>query len=160
MRPTGGDSVSFPSALPPHRWTGQSRAVSPGLGIITLTCQLEDARPRADQRRAALGAHTGAVKTYTLLDEDGRPYQSDTPGTLGGYRPRKIYGRLDCPSALRAIATGQYVQHRVFFADEDVAIVAGYRPCGHCLRSTYREWLADEESRKVASSGIEPSGRD
>jgi hypothetical protein len=28
----------------------------------------------------------------------------------------------------------------VFFKDESVAIAAGYRPCGACLRETYREW--------------------
>ena len=33
----------------------------------------------------------------------------------------KIYGRLDCPSALRAIAVGGYVASRVFFADEPTA---------------------------------------
>jgi hypothetical protein len=82
------------------------------------------------------------VKTYTLLDADGRPLQSSTPGTLGGHRRSKIYGRLDCPTALRWIAKGQYVQHRVFFADEETAVAAGYRPCGHCLRARYREWLA------------------
>ena len=83
------------------------------------------------------------VKTYTLLDRDGRPYESNTPGTLGGHRRSKVYGRLDCPTALRWIATGQYVQHRVFFADEETARAAGYRPCGHCLRPKYRQWLAD-----------------
>lgn len=90
----------------------------------------------------------GVVKTYTLLDEDRRPYQSSTPGTLGGYRRSRIYGRLDCPSALRAIAKGQYVEHRVFFADEAVAIAAGYRPCGSCLRPEYRRWRARSESRE------------
>ena len=89
------------------------------------------------------------MKPYTLLDEDNRPYQSDTPGTLGGYRRSKIYGRLDCPSALRAIGKGQYVQHRVFFAAEEVATAAGYRPCGSCLRPKYRQWLADTESQKA-----------
>jgi hypothetical protein len=78
---------------------------------------------------------------YTLLGADG-PYRSVTPGTLGGYRRRRIYGRLDCPSALRAIARGGYVAHRVFFADEAAAIAAGYRPCGICLREKYREWKA------------------
>jgi methylphosphotriester-DNA--protein-cysteine methyltransferase len=34
--------------------------------------------------------------------------------------------------ALRAIANGGYVSHRVFFADEPTAIAAGYRPCGVC----------------------------
>lgn len=84
-----------------------------------------------------------------MLDEHGRPYQSDTPGTLGGYRRSRIYGRLGCPSALRSIAKGQYVQHRVIFANEEVAVAAGYRPCGSCLRPNYRQWLADTEARKV-----------
>lgn len=52
----------------------------------------------------------------------------------------KIYGRLDCPSALRAIARGGYVRYRVFFADEATAIAAGYRPCARCLPGRYAEW--------------------
>ncbi len=71
---------------------------------------------------------------YILLGADGRPYESATPGVLGGHRRGKIYGRLDCPAALRAIARGGYVRHRVFFASESDARAAGYRPCGVCLR--------------------------
>ena len=88
-----------------------------------------------------------------MLDRDRRPYESHVPGALGGYRPSKIYGRLDCPSALRAIAKGQYISHRVFFADEEVAIAAGYRPCGSCLRPKYRQWRADAESRNAVGKG-------
>ena len=80
------------------------------------------------------------MRTYTLLDGDGRAYQSSTPGAVGGHRRGRIYGRLDCPTARRSIANGQYVRHRVFFADEETAIAAGYRPCGHCLRPEYRQW--------------------
>lgn len=61
-------------------------------------------------------------------------------GTLGGNRRLRIYGRLDCPSALRAIARGGYVRHRVFFADEAEAVAAGYRPCAVCLPEEYRKW--------------------
>jgi hypothetical protein len=99
------------------------------------------------------------VKSYTLLDRDRRPYDSPSPGTLGGHRRSRIYGRLDCPSALRWIGKGHYVQHRVFFADEEVAIAAGYRPCGHCLRLRYRQWLAANESRDVVD-GVEPELND
>jgi methylphosphotriester-DNA--protein-cysteine methyltransferase len=79
---------------------------------------------------------------YTLLDASGVPYESDVPGTLGGHRRSKIYGRLDCPGALRHIARGGYVRHRVFFADEETAIAAGYRPCANCLPEKYRAWKA------------------
>ncbi|MET3290563.1 UNVERIFIED_CONTAM: hypothetical protein ABID98_003133 [Brevibacillus sp. OAP136] len=82
----------------------------------------------------------GSDKTFTLLGADGLPYQSKIPGTFGGYKPRKLYGRLDCPSALRAIARGGYVRHRVFFEDERTAIAAGYRPCAICLPSAYKQW--------------------
>ena len=77
---------------------------------------------------------------YTLIGFDGQPYKSKVPGTLGGHRRLKIYGRLDWPSALRFIAKGQYVKFRVFFADEEDATGAGYRPCAKCLPEKYREW--------------------
>lgn len=55
----------------------------------------------------------------------------------------KIYGRLDCESAKRAVAAGNtYQKHRVFFADEATAIAAGYRPCGKCMREQYNAWRA------------------
>jgi methylphosphotriester-DNA--protein-cysteine methyltransferase len=81
-------------------------------------------------------------KTYRLLGADGKPCQSASKGQWGGHRLTKIYGRLDCPSALRAIARGGYARHRVFFADEETAIAAGYRPCGTCCKDRYREWKA------------------
>jgi methylphosphotriester-DNA--protein-cysteine methyltransferase len=54
----------------------------------------------------------------------------------------KIYRRLDCPSALRAIARGGYVRHRVFFIEETTAIAAGYRPCDTCCKDRYQVWKA------------------
>ncbi len=63
-------------------------------------------------------------------------------GTIGGHRGTRIYGRLDCPSALRAIAKGGYVKYRVFFADEADAVAAGYRPCAGCMPERYRAWRA------------------
>ena len=76
---------------------------------------------------------------YTLLGADGRRYESATPGGLGGNAKLGIYGRLDCGSARAALPRG-YARHRVFFADEATAIAAGYRPCGTCMRTEYREW--------------------
>jgi methylphosphotriester-DNA--protein-cysteine methyltransferase len=82
------------------------------------------------------------MKHYTLIGSNGIPFDSATPGTLGGHKATRIYGRLDCPSALRALANGGYVTHRVFFADEATAIAAGYRPCARCLPERYRAWKA------------------
>lgn len=73
--------------------------------------------------------------TYRLIGPDNQEYFSKTPGKFGGYKPRKIYGQLDCPSALRWLKKGQYKQHRVFFATEADAIAAGYRACEICMRS-------------------------
>ncbi len=81
--------------------------------------------------------------SYALLGPDG-PYPSEIPGTLGGNRRGRIYGRLDCPSALRWIAKGHYAGIRVFFADEETAIATGYRPCGICMREKYRAWRAQQ----------------
>lgn len=83
---------------------------------------------------------SAASKTYRLLAPDGSMYESLVPGTLGGNSRLKIYGRLDCKSALRYVAGGTYQPHRVFFADEREAILAGYRPCGNCMRSEYAAW--------------------
>ena len=86
-------------------------------------------------------------KSYILVGRDGKPYASRTPGTLGGHRRLKGYGRLDCPSALRWIAKGHYIKHRVFFADEATAVAAGYRPCARCLPERYQLWKAGQQRR-------------
>jgi len=86
-------------------------------------------------------------RTWRLLDAGGRPYASVTPGTLGGHRRSRIYGRLDCPSARRALTRGGYVAGRVFFADEATAIAAGYRPCAVCMPAEYRKWKEAQGSR-------------
>ncbi len=79
-------------------------------------------------------------KTYTLIGADGKPYSSAEKATLGGHRRTKIFGRLGCPTALRAVARGGHVRHRVFFADTETARKAGYRPCSVCMPDAYREW--------------------
>jgi methylphosphotriester-DNA--protein-cysteine methyltransferase len=77
-----------------------------------------------------------------------KPLAKGERGTLGGHRGTRIYGRLDCPAAPRAIARGGYVAYRVFFLDERHARAAGYRPCGVCLPEKYRAW----KSRKKRSA--------
>jgi hypothetical protein len=92
-------------------------------------------------------------REYTLIGADGRPYASSEPGTLGGHRGTKIYGRLDCPGAARAIARGGYVRSRVFFADQATARAAGYRPCFVCLREDYKAWKAGVSSSRDGELG-------
>lgn len=91
------------------------------------------------------------MKMYKLLGPDGQIYESETPGTFGGNGKLKIYGRLDCPSALSAIKRfpGSYEKSRVFFADEKAALAAGYRPCGNCLREKYKEYTTDPDAYRA-----------
>lgn len=86
-------------------------------------------------------------KTYTLLGADRKPYASAAPGSLGGQRSSRIYGEMDCTSALRAIARGGYVKNRVFFADEATAIAAGFRPCAVCLPEKYLAWRRAQDAQ-------------
>ncbi|EFP0623417.1 metal-binding protein [Escherichia coli] len=88
-------------------------------------------------------------KTFTLHGPDGKPHASPLPGTFGGHRSGKLYGRLDCRAALQAIARDGYVKHRVFFADEATAIAASYRPCAVCMPLEYAAW---KKAQPVKSS--------
>jgi hypothetical protein len=88
------------------------------------------------------------TKSYKLLGADRKSYSSSLPGSLGGNGKMKVYGRLDCSSAKRAVAAGNtYQKHRVFFADEASAVAAGYRPYGNCLREKYKIWRAENPAR-------------
>lgn len=94
--------------------------------------------------------------TYTLVGADGQSYESTTLGTRGGHRRTRVYGRLDCAGALRAIAKGGYVKHRVFFADEVTAIAAGYRvmAAGSFRRRSSRSLRLRRSVRLRASSAV------
>lgn len=83
-------------------------------------------------------------KYYKLLNTEGKEYESEEKGLLGGHKKLKIYGRLDCRSALSYIAKGQYVKQRVFFADEETAVAAGYRPCAICMPEEYKVWKENQ----------------
>jgi len=52
---------------------------------------------------------------------------------LGGNKQLKIYGRLDCKSGKR-----MKKENRVFFHSEKGATEKGYRPCGHCMKTEYK----------------------
>jgi len=93
------------------------------------------------------GGEQEGTKTYRLMGANGTPYESAIPGTLGGNRRRKLYGRLDCRAALAALARGGYARDRVFFADEATAEQAGYRPCAVCLPERYKAWKARQPAK-------------
>ena len=82
------------------------------------------------------------MKTYRLLGPAGF-FDSPEPGTLGGNAKTRVYGRLDCPAPRSGLAKGTYQKDRVFFADAAAAEAAGYRPCGRCLRDSYRPVTPD-----------------
>jgi len=78
-------------------------------------------------------------KEYKLMSPSGF-YLSKIPGTLGGHKKLKIYGKLDCLSALSWISKGKYVDNRVFFENEEIAKESGYRPCAKCMKKEYKIW--------------------
>lgn len=88
---------------------------------------------------------------YKLAAPDGSIYLSATPGIYGENGKLKIYGRLDCGTALASMRRfpGKYEKHRVFFADEKAALATGFRPCGNCLQQKYNEWKLDPEGYKT-----------
>ncbi len=86
---------------------------------------------------------------FKLIDENGQEYLSDTPGTLGGNKKLMIYGKLDCPSAKKWLSKGKYSLNRVFFKDEETAILAGFRPCAVCMPEEYKKWKEQEKVKKL-----------
>ncbi|TCD29063.1 metal-binding protein [Pedobacter psychrodurus] len=55
---------------------------------------------------------------------------------LGGNARLKIYGLLKCRSGKR-----MKKENRVFFHSMEEALQHGYRPCGHCLKIAYKQWI-------------------
>jgi methylphosphotriester-DNA--protein-cysteine methyltransferase len=89
-------------------------------------------------------------KKWRLIGADGNSYDSNQAGSLGGHRRSRIYGRLDCRTALQAIARGGYVKNRVFFLNQADAEGAGYRPCAVCLPRDYACWK-EQKSQAISS---------
>ncbi|MEO5996123.1 MAG: Ada metal-binding domain-containing protein [Chitinophagaceae bacterium] len=56
----------------------------------------------------------------------------------GGNIKLKIYGRLNCASGKRLKK-----MNRIFFHSLSEAIQQGYRPCGHCMKTEYKNWKDD-----------------
>jgi len=65
--------------------------------------------------------------------------------SLGGYARNKIYGTLQCPAGKR-----MKPENRVFFKNEQEAILSGYRPCGVCMPEKYRIWKATHAGHYIS----------
>ena len=65
-------------------------------------------------------------KKYKVL-KNGKVIESNIPGRYAGWRPGKIFGRLDCKSGMR-----MKKENRVFFLTWEDAIDEGYRSCKNC----------------------------
>lgn len=66
------------------------------------------------------------INEYEIL-KDGKVIKSKILGRYAGWRPGKIFGRLDCKSG-----KGMKKENRVFFLTWEDAINEGYRPCKKC----------------------------
>lgn len=58
---------------------------------------------------------------------NGKIIESKKPGKYAGYKPGKIFGKLDCKSGMR-----MKKENRVFFLTWKDALKSGYRPCKNC----------------------------
>ena len=52
-----------------------------------------------------------------------------------GHKKLKIYGVLHCSSGKR-----MKKENRVFFVSEEEALEYCFRPCGHCMKTAYKNW--------------------
>lgn len=75
------------------------------------------------------------IQHYEISDSDLRSKIKRQDIRLGGNKKLKIYGLLNCKSGKRMKR-----ENRVFFSTEKEAIENGFRPCGHCLKTKYKNW--------------------
>jgi methylphosphotriester-DNA--protein-cysteine methyltransferase len=75
------------------------------------------------------------IKHIDVSDLDVRKLIKHKQIMLGGNCKLKIYGLLSCTSGKRMKR-----ENRVFLTGLNEAIDKGYRPCGNCLRTEYKEW--------------------
>ncbi|WP_419210890.1 Ada metal-binding domain-containing protein [Maribacter sp. X9] len=54
---------------------------------------------------------------------------------FGGNKKLQIYGLLNCKSGKRMKR-----ENRVFFSTEKEAVESNFRPCGHCMKTEYKNW--------------------
>lgn len=61
---------------------------------------------------------------------------------FGGNQKLKIYGTLHCQSGKRLKR-----ENRVFFSSENEAIQNKFRPCGHCMKTQYKQWIYSTQNQ-------------
>lgn len=126
----------------PSPWFRYRASKDGSIGLAALDNSFMKDRLLIEKVRLILSSTEEEIrqKRYFLTNSCGKQELSTVPGTFGGNCKYKIYGKMNCSSANRHIANGKYVRGRVFFADEETAIAAGYRPCGICMRDKYKKW--------------------
>ncbi|NAY91087.1 metal-binding protein [Muricauda sp. JGD-17] len=75
------------------------------------------------------------VQHYELTDSNLRSKIKRQEIRFGGNKKLKIYGLLTCKSGKRMKR-----ENRVFFSSEKKAMESGFRPCGHCMKTEYKNW--------------------
>ncbi len=86
---------------------------------------------------------------FSITDSNNQQFLSKIKGNWGGHKLLKIFGKLNCPSALYWIDKGHYTKHRVFFHNVKNAMQAGYRPCAKCLPEAYSAWKSKKPQSKI-----------
>ncbi|MGN8059302.1 Ada metal-binding domain-containing protein [Pedobacter sp. 22163] len=76
------------------------------------------------------------IKHADISTEEPKKHLKNKDICLGGNARLKIYGLLKCRSGKR-----MKKKNRVFFRSVDEALQHGYRPCGHCLKTAYKQWI-------------------
>lgn len=77
------------------------------------------------------------IRHSDIDDQDLRSSIKTCSIQCAGHAKLRIYGTLDCKSGKRMKR-----ENRMFFKTEDEAIKAGYRPCGHCMKDKYQQWIS------------------
>ena len=83
------------------------------------------------------------TKLYKVL-KLGKQIITLIPGRYAGNTAHKIFGRLDCKSGMR-----MFKVNRVFFANWEDAIAAGYKQCERC-KPRYSDKYPEQEALKEA----------
>ena len=80
------------------------------------------------------------AKKYKLIGPDCQTYLSATPGTFGGHRRQKIYGRLDCSVAHCEPLLGAAMWRTGSFSRMKRLLLPRDIDRARCLPEHYQRW--------------------